>query len=73
MQDEIIKSVDELASAVKAKRRADGLTQEDLAAFSGLGRRFIVELEGGKATIRLDKVLKALEGLGLELVLRQRK
>ncbi len=45
-----------LPSFVKAKRKALGMTQHDLADRAGLGLRFIRELEQGKTTLRLDKV-----------------
>ncbi len=45
---------------IKAERRKTGLTQEEFALRSGLGLRFIRELEQGKKTVRLDKVLEAL-------------
>jgi hypothetical protein len=32
------------------------LTQQQLSELAGVGKRFVVELEGGKATLRLDKV-----------------
>jgi len=45
-----------LIQFVKAKRKAIGLTQHDLADRAGLGLRFIRDLEQGKETLRLDKV-----------------
>ena len=45
---------------LKAKRREAGLTQQEFALRSGLGLRFIRELEQGKKTVRLDKVEAAL-------------
>ncbi len=45
-----------IALFVKEKRRALGLTQERLAEMSGVGLRFIRDLEQGKETLRLDKV-----------------
>ena len=45
-----------LSSYVKEMRKQFGLTQVDLAAKSGVGLRFVRELEQGKETLRLDKV-----------------
>ena len=45
-----------LSTYVKEIRRQLGLTQVDLAAKSGVGLRFVCELEQGKETLRLDKV-----------------
>lgn len=52
---------------IKEKRKQSGLTQEDFAIKSGLGLRFIRELEQGKETVRLDKVNQALNMFGYEL------
>ncbi|HOW52506.1 MAG TPA: helix-turn-helix transcriptional regulator [bacterium] len=49
-----------IAIFVKEKRHALGLTQERLAEMSGLGIRFIRDLEQGKETLRLDKVNQLL-------------
>ena len=51
---------------LKKKRREAGLTQEDFAVKSGLGLRFIRELEQGKQTVRMDKVNQALAMFGYE-------
>ena len=52
---------------LKEKRKQSGLTQEDFAIKTGLGLRFIRELEQGKETVRLDKVNQALNMFGYEL------
>ena len=54
----------EIAKFIKAKRKEFNLTQEDFAMRSGLGLRFVRELEQGKTTLRLDKVNKALSMFG---------
>lgn len=46
-----------------------GLTQSDLALAAGVGLRFIVDLEGGKATVRLEQVLRVIDALGGSLEL----
>lgn len=46
-----------------------GLTQPDLALAAGVGVRFIVDLEGGKPTVRLEQVLRVIDALGGSLVL----
>ena len=45
---------------IKEERKKAGLTQSEFAMRSGLGLRFIRELEQGKETVRLDKVNQAL-------------
>lgn len=53
-----------IADFIKKKRKATGLTQPELAERAGVGIRFIRELEGGKATLRLDKVEQVLRLFG---------
>ena len=53
---------------IKEKRKEVGLTQEQFAMRSGLGLRFVRELEQGKETVRLDKVNQALSMFGMEAV-----
>lgn len=56
-----------ISSAVKELRKKYGLTQEDLAYKSGVGLRFVRELEQGKPTVRMDKVSQVLNLFNLEL------
>ena len=53
---------------IKEKRKESGLTQEEFALRSGLGLRFVRELEQGKETVRMDKVNQALAMFGMEAV-----
>ena len=56
-----------LAIYVKTKRKEFGLTQEDVSMKSGVGLRFVRELEQGKETLRMDKVNQVLRLFGAEL------
>ena len=56
-----------LQEFVKQKRKEAGLTQIELSEKSGVGLRFIRELEQGKQTLRMDKVNNVLMLFGLEL------
>lgn len=56
-----------VSSFVKERRKKLGLTQGDLADKSGVGLRFVRELEQGKKTLRLDKVNQLLALFGHEL------
>ncbi len=56
-----------LATFVKAKRKQFGLTQEELSQKSGVGLRFVRELEQGKETLRMDKVNQVLRLFGASL------
>lgn len=53
-----------LSLFVKEMRKRFGLTQVDLAEKSGVGLRFVRELEQGKTTLRLDKVNQVLALFG---------
>ncbi|MBQ6076371.1 MAG: helix-turn-helix transcriptional regulator [Lachnospiraceae bacterium] len=57
-----------IAEYIKYNRRAAGLSQQEFAMRSGLGLRFIRELEQGKETVRMDKVNIALAMFGMEAV-----
>lgn len=57
-----------IAEFVKQKRKEAGLTQEDFSMRSGLGLRFVRELEQGKETVRMDKVNQALAMFGMKAV-----
>lgn len=56
-----------LSEAVKRLRKQYALTQEELALKSGVGLRFVRELEQGKATLRLDKVNLLLDFFNYEI------
>ena len=57
-----------IAEFVKENRKAVGLTQKEFALRSGLGLRFVRELEQGKETVRMDKVNIALAMFNAEAV-----
>ena len=57
-----------IAKFIKENRKAAGLTQEEFAIRSGLGLRFVRELEQGKETVRMDKVNAALAMLDMQAV-----
>jgi len=59
----------QLGAVLRAQRKAQGLTLEQLSGLSGLGVRFLSELERGKATAELGKTLEAARLLGLDCFL----
>lgn len=63
-----IEIMNAIAEYVKQKRKEAGLTQQEFAMRSGLGLRFVRELEQGKETVRLDKVNQALGMFGMQAV-----
>lgn len=56
-----------LAAVVHARREELSLRQAELAELAGVGPRFVNDLEAGKDTVRLDKVIAVLGALGLHL------
>ena len=57
----------ELGIIIQKTRKAQGLTQPQLAMACGTGVRFIVELEAGKETCQLGKALRVAQMLGLNI------
>ena len=57
-----------LSEFVKEMRKEYGLTQVDLSQKSGVGLRFVRELEQGKETLRLDKVNQVVALFGSEML-----
>ena len=57
-----------LSATVKMLRKQYNLTQEDLSLKSGVGLRFVRDLEQGKETLRLDKVNQLLDFFNYEMV-----
>ncbi|MDP2341718.1 MAG: type II toxin-antitoxin system Y4mF family antitoxin [Deltaproteobacteria bacterium] len=62
-----IASPKDLGALVRAERKTAGLTQERLAALAGVSPRFVVELEGGRASAGVGLVLRVLSTLGLDV------
>ena len=65
--------VEEVARFVRDSRRERGLTQSDLAALAGVGRRFVSELENAKPTLRLAQVEAVLAVFGRTLAVADRR
>lgn len=58
-----------LGLIVLGERKAQNLRQAELAAAAGVGIRFIVDLEAGKPTLQLEKVLHVLVTLGCDVTI----
>ena len=65
-----IRSSEELGAVIREQRKRLALKQLDLAGLGNTGNRFIVDLENGKPTVQLQKVLDLMDLLGLEVVVR---
>ena len=61
------------ANKIRQERKALGLNQTELAEMAGTGINFVSQLEMGKESIRLDKLLAILKVLGLEMQLQRGK
>ena len=57
-----------LSTTVKLLRKQYNMTQEELSLKSGVGLRFVRDLEQGKETLRLDKVNQLLDFFNYEMV-----
>ncbi|UZN49447.1 type II toxin-antitoxin system Y4mF family antitoxin [Cupriavidus cauae] len=66
----VVHSSAELGAAIRRRREQLELKQTDLAGLGGTGNRFVVELERGKPTVQLQKVLDIMDLLGLEMVVK---
>lgn len=66
-------NMNRIGKYIKEERKKAGLTQEEFAMRSGLGLRFVRELEQGKETVRLDEVNQALAMFGKEAVPGERE
>ena len=64
-----IYSTDSLGAAIRHYRKEAGLTQEQLAEMAGLRRSYLSELESGKETEQLKRVLRVLRQLGVRMTL----
>jgi HTH-type transcriptional regulator / antitoxin HipB len=63
--------VREIGALVRRARKQARLTQAQAAARCGVGTRFLSELENGKPTVHLDKVLQVLEAFNLQIKVSQ--
>ncbi|MFY0989488.1 type II toxin-antitoxin system Y4mF family antitoxin [Halomonas sp. C05BenzN] len=69
---ERIRHSEDLGKLVRRVRAEQELLQTDLAGLAGTGNRFIVDLERGKPTLQLQKVLDVLDLMGLEVVVQRK-
>ncbi|WP_082221879.1 helix-turn-helix transcriptional regulator [Mesorhizobium loti] len=67
-----IASSADLGRLVRKVREGRGLSQQEFADLAGVGRRFLSELENGKLTLELGKVLKVVNAAGIALLARER-
>ena len=56
------------ALLIRTRRKALKMRQDELALATGVGRRFLIDLEGGKSSCQLGRSLLVAEGVGLRLI-----
>jgi HTH-type transcriptional regulator / antitoxin HipB len=61
----------EIGKIAREARKRLGVTQKDLALTSGTGLRFVIDLEKGKETCQIGKVLTVLQTLGIQITMTQ--
>lgn len=62
-----IQNTAQLGAAVRTARKQFKVTQKELAMTCGTGLRFVVDLERGKPTCQIGKILQVLQTLGLRI------
>lgn len=68
----VVHELEDLADIVRQRRKEEGLTLEEAADRLNVGRRLLVELEGGKRNVRAGTLLHLMQMLGYDVVLRRR-
>jgi len=61
-----------IGKAIRQRRQEMDITQAEAAALCKVGTRFLSELENGKATLHLGKVLQVLRAFGLVILLKRK-
>lgn len=67
MHNTRIQNAKDLGAVIRRSRRAQALRQDELAGVAGVGIRFVVELEAGKPTAQIGKILQVLHALGIRV------
>lgn len=71
-EEHLLMDLNDVAQVVRRRRKEENLTLDDAANRFGVGRRLLVELEGGKRNVSASTLLDLLQLLGYDLVLRRR-
>ncbi len=64
-----VQNTPQLGDAIRSMRKQLKVTQKDLAMTCGTGLRFVIDLEKGKPTCQIGKILQVLQALGLRVEL----
>lgn len=68
-----IRSVDDLAAAIRSARKSEGLTQEELALLAGVGRITLTRLERAIGNVSFETALAVTAALGLTITVSARR
>jgi y4mF family transcriptional regulator len=68
-----IRSATDLAPLIRKARKRMGMNQQAFADYAGVGRRFLSELENGKASLEFDKVLACARTAGIDIFAKPRQ
>lgn len=68
----IIRSAAELGAEIRARRKALGYTQAFFAEYAGISASFLSELENGKETVQINKLMRVVSLLGMDLYVAAR-
>lgn len=69
----LAKSPARIGEIVRQLRKASQLTQQEAASLCNVGTRFLSDLENGKESVQLGKVLQVLRAFGLLVILEKKK
>lgn len=67
-----VRSSTDLGKVVRTERRRQGMTQAELAGLADVGVTFLSQLENGKGSAELGKVLQVLTMLGIDVLVEPR-
>lgn len=66
-----LQDMKQLGHIVRQVRKDQGLTQEQLAATCGVGLRFVREVEQGKTSCHIGKVIQVIHMLGIKILIEE--
>jgi y4mF family transcriptional regulator len=72
MNEPPIGTMEQLGQRLRARRKQLGHTQATVASYAGCSTRFISELERGKTTVEMGKVIAVIQTLGLDVIVTAR-
>lgn len=67
-----ITNSNDLGKSIKKRRKELGYTQQFLSDFTGLSVTFISQVERGKSTAEIEKIIQLINILGLDMLVEER-